>query len=53
MSRFEILFELLKQSNSENRYVKIAKGKHKRPTTIKEVIKHTRDGKRDKYRFKG
>lgn len=43
MNRLELIMELLKTTTSEDKYVKIAQGKYKKPTTIKEVIKHTRE----------
>lgn len=52
INRFEIIFEILKNSRSKNEYVKIAQGKNKIPNTILEIAKHTRNGKRDKYRSK-
>lgn len=45
-----IMFELLRLSRSQNEYIKIAQGKFKMPKTLLEVIKHTRDGKRNKHR---
>ena len=47
MNRLELILELLKVSNSKNEWVQLAKGKYKKPNTISEVIKHTRDGKRN------
>ncbi len=47
MNRLELIMELLKITTSQNEYVLIAKGKHKKPNTIREVIKHTRNGKRN------
>lgn len=48
MNRLELILELLKVSDAQNEWVQLAKGKYKKPNTISEVIKHTRNGKRDR-----
>lgn len=46
-SKLSLIFDLLKNSKSGMEYIQIAKGKHKKPNTIREIIKHTRNGKRN------
>ncbi len=46
-SRLGVIFDLLKSSRSNMEYIQIAKGRNKKPNTLKEIIKHTRNGKRN------